>query len=362
MQNDRAQQQRVPADREQIGEVERDARAARRRSTNGSGTPCDHASSETRFPSAPPHAIPAPTCSGVRRNTRHEHDERRDQRTHDERDERRARVMELRRRQRLVHEIDRSKGNARCRREAARRSRHAAKHDTLKSVRRTTDDLPMGQRHYPDVRRPRRQAASASTGGSRRAYHAVARSLPSCSARLRRRPACTVCAPISHRFRSRNRDDHRGRRRTASAMHDPIDLRVSRLGGRVSARVPARARTPARPPDLLRPQDACVGVRGPPCVRVVARGDDAARSTVASRRRFAPAVLPVDPRDLGALATRRPCCCDPAIASSSGGSTKLQAEDDAHVWPADQFEAVAVEVERVFERLGLTQLSLPLAA
>ena len=41
---------------------------------------------------------------------------------------------------------------------------------------------------------------------------------------------------------------------------------------------------------------------------------------------------------------------------------KLQAEDDAHVWPADQFAAVAVEVERVFERLGLTQLLLPLAA
>jgi len=41
---------------------------------------------------------------------------------------------------------------------------------------------------------------------------------------------------------------------------------------------------------------------------------------------------------------------------------KLQADDDAHVWPAVQFEPIAVEVERVFERLGLTQLSLPLAA
>ena len=42
--------------------------------------------------------------------------------------------------------------------------------------------------------------------------------------------------------------------------------------------------------------------------------------------------------------------------------TKLQADDDPHVWPATQFEAAAVEVERVFERLGLTQLRLPLAA
>ena len=41
---------------------------------------------------------------------------------------------------------------------------------------------------------------------------------------------------------------------------------------------------------------------------------------------------------------------------------KLQADDDPHVWPADQFELVAVEVERVFTRLGLTQLTLPLAA
>jgi hypothetical protein len=41
---------------------------------------------------------------------------------------------------------------------------------------------------------------------------------------------------------------------------------------------------------------------------------------------------------------------------------KLQAEDDAHVWPADQFAPVAIEVELVFERLGLRQLSLPLAA
>ena len=41
---------------------------------------------------------------------------------------------------------------------------------------------------------------------------------------------------------------------------------------------------------------------------------------------------------------------------------KLQAEDDAHVWPADQFAPVAIEGELVFERLGLRQLSLPLAA
>ena len=41
---------------------------------------------------------------------------------------------------------------------------------------------------------------------------------------------------------------------------------------------------------------------------------------------------------------------------------KLQEDEDPHVWPAQQFESAAVEVERVFERLGLTQLTLPLAA
>jgi hypothetical protein len=41
---------------------------------------------------------------------------------------------------------------------------------------------------------------------------------------------------------------------------------------------------------------------------------------------------------------------------------KLQTDDDAHVWSAEQFEPVAIEVELVFERLGLRQLSLPFAA
>jgi hypothetical protein len=46
----------------------------------------------------------------------------------------------------------------------------------------------------------------------------------------------------------------------------------------------------------------------------------------------------------------------------AGQLAQLQANDDPHVWAAEQFEPVAVEVERVFERLGLTQLTLPLAA
>jgi hypothetical protein len=41
---------------------------------------------------------------------------------------------------------------------------------------------------------------------------------------------------------------------------------------------------------------------------------------------------------------------------------RLQGTNDPHVWPADEFEPVALQVALVFERLGLTQLELPLAA
>jgi hypothetical protein len=40
----------------------------------------------------------------------------------------------------------------------------------------------------------------------------------------------------------------------------------------------------------------------------------------------------------------------------------LQQADDPFVWASAEFEPVALEVERVFERLGLTQLALPIAA
>jgi hypothetical protein len=41
---------------------------------------------------------------------------------------------------------------------------------------------------------------------------------------------------------------------------------------------------------------------------------------------------------------------------------RLQRENEPHVWPAAEFEPVALQVELVFERLGLTQLELPIAA
>jgi hypothetical protein len=41
---------------------------------------------------------------------------------------------------------------------------------------------------------------------------------------------------------------------------------------------------------------------------------------------------------------------------------RVQAQNDPQVWPAEVFEPVALQVELVFERLGLTQLELPIAA
>jgi hypothetical protein len=49
-------------------------------------------------------------------------------------------------------------------------------------------------------------------------------------------------------------------------------------------------------------------------------------------------------------------------AALIGRLETLQRTDDPFVWPNGEFEPVALEVERVFERLGLTQLTLPLAA
>jgi hypothetical protein len=41
---------------------------------------------------------------------------------------------------------------------------------------------------------------------------------------------------------------------------------------------------------------------------------------------------------------------------------RLQRVDEPQVWPMNEFEPVAVQVELVFVRLGLTQLELPIAA
>jgi hypothetical protein len=50
---------------------------------------------------------------------------------------------------------------------------------------------------------------------------------------------------------------------------------------------------------------------------------------------------------------------DPFLLEQLG---RLQAQNEPQVWPAGVFEPVALQVELVFQRLGLTQLELPIAA
>jgi hypothetical protein len=159
------------------------------------------------------------------------------------------------------------------------------------------------------------------------------------------RPTATVTEAGAYRFRKR----------------DPIDVRVSRLGGRVALGFlhelghlldhqvfyDRKTRTWASAMHVAftswRTAAAELGHRPLPGGRHRQRYFQSTHEVWA--RSYAQTVLL---RSRDAMLERQ--------------LLKLQADDDPHVWPALQFEAVAVEVERVFERLGLTQLTLPLAA
>jgi len=159
------------------------------------------------------------------------------------------------------------------------------------------------------------------------------------------RPTATTSEAGAYRFRKR----------------DPIDLRVSARSGRVAlgflhelghfvdhqlgydprSRVWASAIHPAFGP--WRAAAAGLAVRPFPGGRSRQRYFESAHEVWA--RSYAQTVL-LRSGDQGLLEQ---------LAT-------LQHADDPFVWPAVAFEPVALELERVFERLGLTQLALPLAA
>jgi hypothetical protein len=144
-------------------------------------------------------------------------------------------------------------------------------------------------------------------------------------------------------------------------MKDPIDVRVSRVGGRVALGFlhelghlldhqvfyDRKTRTWASAVHIAfaswRTAAACLERRPLPGGR--------------HRQRYFNAMHEVWARSYAQTVLLRS-----GDAVLLGQLAKLQADEDPHVWPAEQFEAVAVEVERVFGRLGLTQLTLPLAA
>jgi hypothetical protein len=159
------------------------------------------------------------------------------------------------------------------------------------------------------------------------------------------RPTTTTSEAGAYRFRKR----------------DPIDIRVSACSGRVAlgflhelghfvdhqlgydprSRIWASAIHPAFAP--WRGAAAALAIRPFPGGRSRQRYFESAHEVWA--RSYAQTVL---------------------LRSGNGAFLEqlatLQGRDDPFVWPVPEFELVALEVERVFERLGLTQLALPLAA
>jgi hypothetical protein len=159
------------------------------------------------------------------------------------------------------------------------------------------------------------------------------------------RPTATISEAGAYRFR----------------MRDPIDLRVSRHGGRVSlgflhelghlldhqVYYERKTRTWASGVHIAFASWRVAAAALPPRPLPGGRG----------RQRYFQSVHEVWARSYAQTVLLRS-----GDADLQAQLLKLQAENDPHVWPAEQFAPIALEVECVFERLGLTQLTLPLAA
>jgi hypothetical protein len=230
----------------------------------------------------------------------------------------------------------------------------------LKSVRCTTEYLPVGQRQYPTCvareGKPRLRTLEEVIALPRRSPIAteLQRALAAASrlhgfrsdlAPVPVRPTTTISETGAYRFR----------------LRDPIDLRVSRIGGRATLgflhelghlldhQVFYERKT--------RSWASAVHMAFAPWRVAAASLERRPLPGGRGRQRYFRSTHEVWAR-----------CYAQTILLRSGDAVlelqlaKLQADDDVHVWSAEQFEPVAVEVERVFERLGLTQLALPLAA
>jgi hypothetical protein len=159
------------------------------------------------------------------------------------------------------------------------------------------------------------------------------------------RPTSTISEAGAYRFR----------------LRDPIDLRVSRIGGRVALgflhELGHLLDHQAYYERKTRSWASAVHAAFVPWRTAAATLERRRLPGGRGRQRYFQSTHELWARSYAQTVLLR--SGDPALERQL---LKLQAEDDAHVWPSDQFEVVAVEVERVFERLGLTQLSLPVAA
>jgi hypothetical protein len=230
----------------------------------------------------------------------------------------------------------------------------------LKSVRCATEYLPVGQRRYPTCvareGRPRLRPLHEVVALPRRSplLPELERALAAAS-RLHCLLSDLEPVPVRATRTTSEAGAYRFRKR------DPIDVRVSRLGGRAPLGFlhelghlldhqihydrKSRAWASKVHPAFADWRDAAARLE----VRVLPGGY--------GRQRYFQAVHEVWARSYAQTVLLRS-----GDTSLERLLAKLQDEDDAHVWPPVQFETVAVEVEGVFVRLGFTQLALPLAA
>ncbi|MFL5919668.1 MAG: hypothetical protein ACJ74L_05470 [Gaiellaceae bacterium] len=218
----------------------------------------------------------------------------------------------------------------------------------------------MGQRQHPDCvareGKPRLRALeevvalprrSPLTGELQRALAAASRlhGLRSDLEPVPVRPTSTITEAGAYRFRRK----------------DPIDLRVSRVGGRVTLgflhelghlldhQIYYDRKT--------RSWASAVHFAFTSWREAAARLERRPLPGGRGRQRYFQATHEIWARSYAQTVLLR--SGDPLLQAQL---ENLQADDDVHVWSVEQFEPVAVEVEHVFARLGLTQLSLPLAA
>jgi hypothetical protein len=290
----------------------------------------------------------------------HDRDESDDDKRRDEHDERRTEMVIGRVCRRLVREVDaRERDGDQKQDEPTRHAVHCSV-ATQESVRRATNDVRVARRRYPDcvsrMGTPRVRSLEDLVVLPQRSPLTEELSLAlGAAARLHMLKSDLLPVPVRVTATTSEAGAYRYRRAT------PIDLRVSNRSGHAAtgflhelahlvdhqvhydrqSRVWASSVHPA-----------FTGWRA-----AAARLEGRPFPGGSHRRRYFQSAQEVWAR-----------CYAQTVLLRSGDSflldqlERLQRIDEPHVWPAKEFEPVAVQVELVFVRLGLTQLELPIAA
>src|SRR6266536_5726823 len=170
----------------------------------------------------------------------------------------------------------------------------------LKSVRCATDYLPRGTTAVSELRAARRQGASAHARGSR---CLTASEAARERARARAKRCITLARVCLRSWAGARAADGDGQRSRRVQIPQERSDRRARLAGRRTrcARVLARARSPVRPPGVLRPENAHLGIGGASGVCRLAHGGRFARQACVARWTRTTTVLSISTRDLGSV-------------------------------------------------------------